>query len=85
MILDARVTPRASRDAIESDGKRLIAWVTAAPDGGKANAAVEALLAKRLGVAKRDVAIVSGRKSRDKRIRIDGMSAAAVFECLDSG
>lgn len=82
MILDARVTPRASRNAIETDGKRLIARVTAPPDGGRANAAVEALLAKRLGVAKRDVAIVSGRKSRDKRIRIDGMSASAVFERL---
>lgn len=82
MILDARVTPRASRNAIETDGKRLIARVTAPPDGGRANAAVEALLAKRLGIAKRDVAIVSGRKARNKRIRIDGMSAAAVFERL---
>lgn len=82
MILDARVIPRASRNAIETDGKRLIARVTAAPEGGRANAAVEALIAKRLGVAKRDVAIVSGRKSRDKRIRIDGMSAAAVLERL---
>ena len=82
MILDARVTPRASRNTIETDGERLIARVTAAPDDGRANAAVEALLAKRLGVAKRDVAIVSGRKSRNKRIRIDGMSAAAVFERL---
>lgn len=34
MILDARVTPRASRNAIETDGERLIARVTAAPDGG---------------------------------------------------
>lgn len=51
MILDARVMPRASRNAIETDGQRLIARVTAAPDGGRANAAVEALLAKRLGVA----------------------------------
>lgn len=82
MILDARVTPRASRNTIETDGKRLIARVTAAPDGGRANAAVEALIAKRLGVAKRDVAIVSGRKARAKRIRIDGMSAAAVLERL---
>lgn len=82
MILDVRVAPRASRNAIETDGKRLIARVTEPPDGGRANAAVEALLAKRLGVAKRDVAIVSGRKSRDKRIRIDGMSAAAVLERL---
>ena len=82
MILDVRVAPRASRNAIETDGVRLIARVTAPPDGGCANAAVEALLAKRLGVAKRDVAIVSGRKSRHKRIRIVGMSAAAVFERL---
>ena len=50
MELDIRVQPRASRNAIEVDGERMTVRVTAAPEGGKANDAVVALLAKRLGV-----------------------------------
>ena len=76
MELDIRVQPRASCNAIEVDGERVTVRVTAAPEGGKANDAVVALLAKRLRVPKRGVLIVRGHKSRDKRIRIDGISAA---------
>ena len=76
MELDIRVQPRASRNAIEIDGERITVRVTAAPESGKANAAVVALLAKRLGVPKRSVQIVRGHKSREKRIHIDGMSAS---------
>ena len=70
--LDIRVQSRASRNAVEIDGERITVRVTAAPESGKANDAVVALLAKRLGVPKRSVQIVRGHKSRDKRISIDG-------------
>ena len=80
MELDIRVQPRASRNAVEIDGERITVRVTAAPESGKANDAVVALLAKRLGIAKRSVQIVRGHKSRDKRIRIEGISAAETLE-----
>ena len=82
MELDIRVQPRASRNAIDVDGERITVRVTAAPEGGKANDAVVALLAKRLRVPKRDVRIVRGHKSRDKRIRIEGVSAAELLKDL---
>ncbi len=79
MELDIRVQPRASRNAIEIDADRpdvkIIVRVTAAPESGKANDAVVALLAKRLGVPKRSIQIVRGHKSREKRISIDGISS----------
>ena len=79
MEFDIRVQPRASRNAVEIDGDRpdvkIIVRVTAAPESGKANDAVVALLAKRLGVPKRSVHIVRGHKSREKRISIDGISS----------
>ena len=78
MELDIRVQPRASRNAIEVDGERpnvrITVRVTAAPADGKANEAVVALLAKSLRVPKRGIRIVRGHKSRDKRIRIEGIS-----------
>lgn len=67
-----RVTPRASRDAIEgfdADGT-LRVRVTAAPAGGEANAAVEKLLAKALGLPQRDVVLVSGAAARQKTFEL---------------
>jgi len=40
--------------------------------GGKANKAVEALLAKALGIPKNRVAIVRGLRSRKKTARVEG-------------
>lgn len=80
--LDIRVQPRARRNAIEIDGRRVIVRVTAAPDGGKANDAVVTLLAKRLRAPKRDIGIVRGRKSRSKRVRIEGMTEAEAMKSL---
>ena len=48
--------------------------VTAVPERGKANAAVIALIAKALGVPKRNVEVVRGHTSRDKTISIDGVT-----------
>ena len=59
--------------------------VTAAPEGGKANDAVVALLAKRLGVAKGRVSIVRGHKSRDKTVLIDDVTLEEVLAILTSG
>ena len=80
MELDIRVQSRASRNAVEIDSERITVRVTAVPESGKANDAVVALLARRLGVPKRSVQIVRGHKSRDKRIRIEGISAAETLE-----
>lgn len=78
MELDIRVQPRARRNVIEVDGERpdvkIIVRVTAAPESGKANDAVVALLAKRLRVPRRSIRIVRGHKSRNKRISMEGIS-----------
>ena len=41
---------------------------------GKANAALVDFLAKRLKVPKRTIVLLRGHKSRDKLVRIDGLS-----------
>jgi uncharacterized protein len=41
---------------------------------GKANAALRSFLAEELKIPERNVALVSGQKSRNKLIRIDGLS-----------
>ncbi|WP_422049440.1 DUF167 domain-containing protein [Shimia sp.] len=66
-----RVTPKASRNAVVQDGDILRVYVTVAPEGGKANAAVAKLLAKAMGVAKSRLTLVRGQTSREKVFRLD--------------
>jgi len=66
-----RVTPGARRQALERQGEGFRAHVTAAPEDGKANAAVAELLAQALGVAKSRLTLLRGATSRDKVFRLD--------------
>ena len=61
------------------DGALQVA-VKAPPEKGKANKAVTDLLAYVLGVPKGDVRIVRGHSSRDKWIRVEGMTAHQVYD-----
>ena len=69
--LRLRVRPGAPRDEIRGvhDGALVLA-VTAAPERGKANRAVLGLLARRLGVPKNTLELVSGETSRDKVVLV---------------
>ena len=70
-----RVTPRASRDQLGEvvDGA-LKVKLTAPPVEGAANRALIKFMAKLLGVAKGRVKVVSGEKSRRKRLWVQGLS-----------
>lgn len=77
------VQPRAARDAIVGvHGEALKLKVSAPPLEGRANRAVERLLADRLGVAHGDVNVVSGDSSRSKRIEVRGLGPVAVADRL---
>ena len=70
-LIAVHVQPGARRSAVVGEhGGRLKLAVPAPPLEGRANAAVIELLAQRLGLARRAVALVAGESSRDKRVRI---------------
>jgi uncharacterized protein (TIGR00251 family) len=72
-----RLAPRASRDQVLGPhGEALKVAVTAPPVEGEANARLVKLLAKRLGVPKGAVRIVSGATARDKVLEVAGVNAA---------
>jgi len=66
-----RVTPKASRNALRVEEGAIRVYVTTVPEGGKATAAVQKLLAKAVGVAKTRLVLVRGATSRDKVFRVD--------------
>lgn len=77
-----RLTPKAARDAVEgigtaSDGSvHLKARVRAVPEKGKANAALEKLIAKWLDVPASCVSVTAGATARLKTVSIAGDGAA---------
>ncbi len=77
--LPVLVEPGAGRDRLygEHDG-RLKLSVTAPPERGKANRAVCALLASRLGLSKSQVHVLSGHRSRRKEVLIERVSRDAL-------
>jgi len=80
-----RVTPRASRDAIEGEhAGALKVRLTAPPVEDRANEALVRLLAERLKVPRSAVRIVAGAKSRTKRVEVTGITAAQVVDLATS-
>ncbi len=68
-----KAVPGARRDEIAGMlGNRLKVRVSAPPEGGKANAAICALIAAALGLRARQVEIVAGHASPEKTVRVLG-------------
>ena len=80
IVFAVRVTPRTSRDAIEGEYQgALKIRLTAPPVEDRANDALRRLLAARLNVPVSAVRIVSGEKSRNKRVAVAGVTTAQVI------
>ena len=73
--IDTKIVPKSSRnEVVIEENNQIKIKVTSPPVDGKANKAVTELLSKKLKVPKKNVQIVSGEKSRQKRIRIYDVS-----------
>jgi uncharacterized protein len=76
-----RVTPRAGRTSIAGvRGSALAIRLAAAPADGAANDALIAFLAATFDRPRRDVTIVSGHTSRNKRVAIAGLTESQFGE-----
>ena len=81
--LAVKVVPGAARDEIAGWlGDALKLRVSAAPERGKANAAVEALLARALALPRGAVRVVAGETSPRKTVEIDGASEQEIRQRL---
>ena len=79
LSFSVRVHPRAKRNSITGvHGDALKLSLTAPPAEGRANEALIAFLAEVLRVPRASVTIAAGQSSRNKVVRITGLSAAAL-------
>lgn len=85
MRLQIKVVPGAAREGVEWLGDLLKVKVRSAPEKGKANKAVQQLLAARLGLPVSKVTIVAGFGSPLKAVEIEGLDAETLRSRLSSG
>lgn len=77
LSFEVRVVPRASRtEIVGTVGGAVKVRVASPPVDGAANRELISLFAKKLGVAKADIEIVSGQTSKTKRMTVYGGSAS---------
>jgi uncharacterized protein (TIGR00251 family) len=81
VILPVRLTPKSSRDEVvgaEDHGGEVVlkARVRAVPEAGRANAALETVIARWLGVPPSTVSVAQGGKSRLKQVAVAGDAEA---------
>ncbi len=93
LFVRVRAAPGARRDRVVGiysgvrDGilrTALKVSVSAAPEKGKANRAICRVLARALELRPSQVSLHSGMTSRDKKVRVDGLSRAAAEERLQA-
>jgi uncharacterized protein len=81
--LPIRLQPRARRDEVVGErAGAIVIRVTAPPVDGKANAALCGFVARAANVAPSRVTVVRGQTSRDKVIRVEGVSELTLRNAL---
>lgn len=82
-LLKLRVIPNAKRSEVVGEyGEAIKLKIAARAVDGKANEALLEFVADQLKVSRRTLELVSGEKSRDKTIAIEGLDLATVRTTL---
>ena len=82
-MIAVKVVPRAAKDEIVGWlDEALKVRVAAPPQDGRANRALEQLLAAALGLKKSAVVVAAGRSSALKRVAIEGLSREEILRRL---
>ncbi|MBI4949303.1 MAG: YggU family protein [Deltaproteobacteria bacterium] len=83
VFIRVRLQPRSSKNAVEGvQENSLKIKLTAPPVEGEANRALIEFLSDLLGIRKSAFSIDSGTKSREKRVRVEGLGVKEIAERL---
>jgi len=84
VVLAVHVQPGAGRtEVVGRHGEALKVRVAAPPTDNRANDAVIGLAAREFNLEPAAVTLTSGAKSRDKRLRLDGVEARTAERVVD--
>jgi uncharacterized protein (TIGR00251 family) len=83
VLLPVKAQPGGRRNAVVGEhGGALKVMVTAAPEKGKANAAIIEVLAEAIGLRKGDLALLRGESSSEKTFVVSGMTSSELADRL---
>lgn len=83
LILNVLIQPRASKaEIVGPQGEALKIRLTSPPVEGAANEQCRSLLSKVLKVPKKNIEIISGLKSRTKKLKISDLSRSEAEKAL---
>ena len=84
VVFTAKIVPGSSRTGVCGllNGMLKIK-ISAAPEKGKANQALVGFLAKKLGVKKKTVSIISGQTNPVKQVQVLGISTETLLKKLN--
>lgn len=84
VIFSVKVVPGSSRAGICGVlGGKIKIKITAPPEKGKANQSLIDFLAKKLGLKKNQIRIMSGQTKKVKQIRLSSISAETILKKLE--
>lgn len=82
-LLKVRAVPNAKKTQVVGLlGDAVKIKVQAVPEGGRANRELETFLSKTLSLPQKSVSVRVGETSRDKLIRVEGVSRERAFAVL---
>jgi uncharacterized protein (TIGR00251 family) len=85
VVVPVRCIPRAGRSGLAGlRGGALLVRLASAPVDGAANTELIAVLSDALGVPRKDLSILSGERSRTKRVLVAGTTADALRRALSA-
>lgn len=87
MRFRVHVTPKSRTESVAADPatQTIRVRVTAAPESGRANEAVVAVLRKKLGLPAGALRIVGGAAERRKWVEVDGIEEVELWRRLEAG
>ena len=84
LTITVKIVPNSSKTALAGLLDAMIKIkVAAPPEKGKANKSLSGFLAKKLGLRKQDITIISGQTSAVKQIQIKGITRQEFLEKLE--
>lgn len=82
-LLKVRAVPNAKKTQVVGFlGEAVKIKIQAVPEGGRANKELETFLAEALSLPRKNVVVQVGETSRDKLIRIEGISREQALKIL---
>ncbi|MFH0977548.1 MAG: DUF167 domain-containing protein [Spirochaetota bacterium] len=83
-VIDIAVIPKSSRSEIIIKDDIIKVFLNSPPEDGKANKELIKIFSKQMRIAKSDIQIIRGEKSKKKQITIKGFTKEKVFILLKS-